>query len=97
MASKKDTGQITFRAPREVIRHLDEMCAMSGIKRSEFFVDAICSEYDKLQGNPQLKKILEQMREVAEIMKQMKNEADEWTASGSGVTAVTGNGGGGEA
>ena len=31
MASKKDTVQITFRAPSDVIRMLDELCAMSGI------------------------------------------------------------------
>lgn len=71
MASKKDTMQITFRAPAEVIRQLDELCAMSGIKRSEFFINAICAEYDKVNGNPQLKKMLEQMREIAETMKQM--------------------------
>lgn len=88
MASKKDTVQITFRAPTEVIRQLDELCAMSGMKRSEFFINAICSEYDKINGNPQLKKMLDQMREIAETMKQMNGQA-----SGSGVTTVTGNGG----
>jgi hypothetical protein len=92
MANKKDTVQITFRAPTKVIRQLDEMCSMSGMKRSEFFVNAICSEYDKINGNPQLKKILEQMRGVAEIMKQMNGQV-----AGSGVTTVTGNGGEGEA
>lgn len=92
MASKKDTVQITFRAPTEVIRQLDELCAMSGMKRSEFFINAICSEYDKINGNPQVKKMLDQMREIAEIMKQMNGQA-----SGSGVTTVTGNGGEGEA
>lgn len=74
MASKKDTVQITFRAPTEVIRQLDELCSMSGIKRSEFFVNAICSEFDKVNGNPKLKKMLEQMREIAETMKQMNGE-----------------------
>lgn len=77
MAYKKDTVQITFRAPTEVIRQLDEMCSMSGIKRSEFFINAICSEYDKINGNPQLKKMLEQMREIAEMMKQMNGRATE--------------------
>ena len=74
MASKKDTVQITFRAPTEVIRQLDELCSMSGIKRSEFLVNAICSEFDKVNGNPKLKKMLEQMREIAETMKQMNGE-----------------------
>lgn len=94
MASKKpyDTVGVTFRAPTEVVRHLDELCAMSGIKRSEFFINAICAEYDKVNGNPQLKKMLEQMKQIAETMKQMNGQA-----TGSGVTAVTGNGGEGEA
>lgn len=76
MAYKKDTVQITFRAPTEVIRQLDEMCSMSGIKRSEFFINAISSEYDKINGNPQLKKMLEQMRQIAETMKQMQGQAN---------------------
>ena len=94
MASKKpyDTVGVTFRAPPEVVRQLDELCAMSGIKRSEFFINAICAEYDKVNGNPQLKKMLEQMKQIAETMKQMNGQA-----TGSGVTAVTGNGGEGEA
>ena len=94
MASKKpyDTVGVTFRAPTEVVRQLDELCAMSGIKRSEFFINAICAEYDKVNGNPQLKKMLEQMKQIAETMKQMNGQV-----TGSGVTAVTGNGGEGEA
>ena len=94
MASKKlyDTVGVTFRAPTEVVRQLDELCAMSVIKRSEFFINAICAEYDKVNGNPQLKKMLEQMKQIAETMKQMNGQA-----TGSGVTAVTGNGGEGEA
>lgn len=94
MASKKpyDTVGVTFRAPTEVVRQLDELCAMSGIKRSEFFINAICAEYEKVNGNPQLKKMLEQMKQIAETMKQMNGQA-----TGSGVTAVTGNGGEGEA
>ena len=75
MASRKDTVQITFRAPAEVIRQLDELCAMAGIKRSEFFINSICSEFDKVNGNPKLKKMLEQMREIAETMKQMNGES----------------------
>ena len=94
MASKKpyDTVGVTFRAPTEVVRQLDELCAMSGIKRSELFINAICAEYEKVNGNPQLKKMLEQMKQIAETMKQMNGQA-----TGSGVTAVTGNGGEGEA
>ena len=92
MASKKDTQAITFRAPSDVVRQLDELCNMMGIKRSEFIVTAITSEYDKLQGNPQMKRMMEQLRQIADTVKQMTGVTD-----GSGVTTVTGNGGEGEA
>ena len=93
MASKKDTMQITFRAPAEVIRQLDELCAMSGIKRSEFIISAITSEYDKMQGNPKLKDMLEQFKQITETMKQMTGQANAGTPVGIG----DGAGGEGEA
>lgn len=92
MAKNKDTMQVTFRAPTAVIEQLDELCSMTGVKRSEFFVNAITAEYDKINGNPQLKKMLEQFREIADTMKQMTGQVH----AGSGVTTVTGNGGEGE-
>lgn len=82
MASKKDTVQITFRAPSDVIRMLDELCAMSGIKRSEFLINAIICEFDKVNGNPQLKKMLEQFREISETMKQMNGQASSTVVKG---------------
>ena len=54
---------------------------------------AVCSEYDKINGNPQLKKMLEQMREIAETMKQMTGQANAGTPAGIG----DGAGGEGEA
>ena len=92
MANKKDTLAITFRAPSDVIRQLDELCNMMGIKRSEFIITAITSEYDKLNGNPQMKQMMEQLRQIADTVKQMTG-----VANGSSVTTVTGNGGEGEA
>lgn len=92
MNPKKNTIAVTFRCDVAVADQLDELCRMMGIKRSEFLITAITSEYDKLQGNPKMKEMLEQMKQIAETMKQMTGQA-----SGSGVTAVTGNGGVGEA
>lgn len=37
---------------------------MMGIKRSEFLISAITSEYDKMQGNPKLKDMLEQFKQM---------------------------------
>lgn len=92
MNPKKNTIAVTFRCDVAVADQLDEICRMLGIKRSEFLITAITSEYDKLQGNPKMKEMLEQMKQIADTMKQLTGQA-----SGSGVTTVTGNGGEGEA
>lgn len=92
MNSKKNTIAVTFRCDVAVADKLDEICRMMGIKRSEFLITAITSEYDKLQGNPKMKEMLEQMKQIADTLKQLTGQA-----SGSGVTTVTGNGGEGEA
>ena len=93
MASKKDTVQITFRAPASVIVQLDELCKMMGIKRGEFLISAITSEYDKMRGNPKLKDMLEQFKQITETMKQMTGQANAGTPAGIG----DGAGGEGEA
>lgn len=92
MNPKKNTIAVTFRCDVAVADQLDEICRMIGIKRSEFLITAITSEYDKLQGNPKMKEMLDQMKKIADTMKQLTGQA-----SGSGVTTVTGNGGEGEA
>lgn len=92
MNPKKNTIAVTFRCDVAVADQLDEICRMMGIKRSEFLITAITSEYDKLQGNPKMKEMLDQLKKIADTMKQLTGQA-----SGSGVTTVTGNGGEGEA
>lgn len=92
MNPKKNTIAVTFRCDVAVADQLDEICRMMGIKRSEFLITAITSEYDKLQGNPKMKEMLDQMKKIADTMKQLTGQA-----SGSGVITVTGNGGEGEA
>lgn len=86
MANKKDTLQITFRAPVDVVEQLDELCRLTGVKRGEFFINAVIAEYDKINGNPQLKKMLEQFRGIADTMKQMTGQIP----VESGVTTVIG-------
>lgn len=54
MNPKKNTVAVTFRCDVAVADQLDELCRMMGIKRSEFLISAITSEYDKMQGNPKL-------------------------------------------
>lgn len=71
MNMKKNTIAVTFRCDVAVAAQLDDLCRMMGIKRSEFLVSAITSEYDKMQGNPKLKDMLEQFRQITETMKQV--------------------------
>lgn len=74
MAKRSDTVAITFRAPVSVIEQLDELCRLSGVKRGDFLINAITLEYDKVNGNPELKKLLEQMRGITIAMKKMTGQ-----------------------
>jgi len=87
MANKKDTVAITFRCTNEVCSQLDELCRMAGIKRSEFIASCVTSEYDKMQGNPKLKAIMEQFRSISEQMKELTGQA------GTGATIGADDGG----
>jgi predicted transcriptional regulator len=93
MNPKKNTVAVTFRCDVAVADQLDELCRMMGIKRSEFLISAITSEYDKMQGNPKLKDMLEQFKQITETMKQMTGQANAGTPVGIG----DGAGGEGEA
>lgn len=74
MNPKKNTKAITFRCDVSVIEQLDEICKLSGIKRSDFLIGAITTEYDKLQGNPKMKEMLEQLRLISVTMKEMAGQ-----------------------
>lgn len=93
MNPKKNTVAVTFRCDVAVADQLDALCRMIGIKRSEFLISAITSEYDKLQGNPKLKDMLEQFRQITETMKLLTGQANAGTPAGIGDVA----GGEGEA
>lgn len=84
MNPKKNTVAVTFRCDVAVADQLDELCRMMGIKRSEFLISAITSEYDKMQGNPKLKDMLEQFKQITETMKQMTGQANAGTPAGIG-------------
>lgn len=93
MNPKKNTIAVTFRCDVAVADQLDEICRMLDIKRSEFLISAITSEYDKMNGNPQMKTMLEQMKQIADTMKQMTGQVNAGTPAGIG----DGAGGEGEA
>lgn len=93
MNPKKNTVAVTFRCDVAVADQLDELCRIMGLKRSEFLISSITSEYDKLQDNPKLKDMLEQFKKIMETMKQLTGQADAGTPAGIG----DGAGGEGEA
>lgn len=97
MAKRKDTIPVTFRCPVEVVEQLDELCRVAGCKRSEFFITSITSEYDKLNGNPKLKAIMEQFKAITEQMKELSGQSKVGVVLESDASAVIGNGGKGEA
>lgn len=74
MNPKKNTIAVTFRCDLSVVDQLDEICKLSGIKRSEFLIGAITAEYDRLQGNPKMKEMLEQLRAISVTMKEMAGQ-----------------------
>ena len=65
-----------------------KICLMPGDpKRSEFIASCVTSEYDKMQGNPKLKAIMEQFRSISEQMKELTGQA------GNGATIGADDGG----
>lgn len=73
MAKKKDTVALTFRLPTETLKKLDELCAMSGQKRSEYIIADINADYDKVKDNPQLKEFAAKLKELNDIFQGLKN------------------------
>lgn len=76
----KKTGvpstQVAFRCPDYILAQLDELCQFSGTTRGQFFIECISSEYDKLQGNPKLKEMLETMKQLAEQAKALSGRGN---------------------
>lgn len=63
------TKQTAFRIPDETLSHLDEMARVFGTNRTAFLCAMIENEYQTMQGNPQLRKMLDALRECADIMR----------------------------
>lgn len=75
MNPKRNTTAITFRCDVAVAEQLDEICKLSGVKRSEFLIGTITAEYDRLQGNPKMREMLEQLRLISDTMREMAGQS----------------------
>lgn len=66
-----ETVGITTRMPVDVVDKLDKICSLTKQKRSEFLIGIINAEYDRINGNPELKSLLSQMSELSEKLKNL--------------------------
>lgn len=54
-----------------IVEKMDDLCRLAGCRRVELVEGLIAAEYDRVNGNPQLKAILQQLRTVADSIRQM--------------------------
>ena len=75
MSNKKEKSiNITFRMPLSVVAKLDDLCSLYNLKRSEFFNSLVVSEYDKVQGSPELSALLEQFKILTDQIQSLKGD-----------------------
>lgn len=65
------TKQTAFRFSDEVLEKMDFLCTITGDTRTSLLVSMVCTEYDKYQGNPELQKLIAQMKDLERQMKSM--------------------------
>lgn len=61
-----ETVGVTVRMPVDVVEKLDILCKVSGIKRSQYIINMIVTDYDTFNGNPELKELLATMKSLSE-------------------------------
>ena len=65
------TKQTAFRFSDEVLEKMDFLCSLTGNTRTSLLASMVCTEYDKYQGNPELQKLIAQMKDLERQMKSM--------------------------
>ena len=65
------TKQTAFRFSDEVLAKMDFLCSLTGNTRTSLLASMVCTEYDKYQGNPELQKLIAQMKDMECQMKSM--------------------------
>ena len=65
------TKQTAFRFSDEVLEKMDFLCTVTGDTRTSILASMVCTEYDKYQGNPELQKLIAQMKDIERQMKSM--------------------------
>ena len=65
-----------FRLSPEVNEHLDFLAQVTGMTRTSLITSWIETEYDRYQGNPELQKLIAQMKDMERQMKSMLGQND---------------------
>lgn len=74
MKKAEASTTMTIRLPVSTVAKLDELCNVYGMKRSELVKTAIEAEHDRLSGNPEKRKLLEQLRELSKAVKNIGSQ-----------------------
>lgn len=74
MKKAESSTTITLRLPDSTLAKFDELCSVYGMKRSELVKTAIEAEHDRLSGNPEKRKLLEQLRELSKAVKNIGSQ-----------------------
>lgn len=64
----KSTG---FRFSDDVLEKMDFLCSVTGNTRTSLLASMVCAEYDRFHGNPELQRLLAQMKDMERQMKSM--------------------------
>ena len=70
------TKQTAFRFSDEVLEKMDFLCSLTGNTRTSLLASMVCTEYDKYQGNPELQKLIAQMKDIERQMKSMLGKGE---------------------
>lgn len=70
------TKQTAFRFSDDVLEKMDFLCTVTGDNRTSLLASMVCAEYDRYQGNPELQKLIAQMKDMERQMKAMLGKDD---------------------
>ena len=69
----KPTG---FRFTDDTLAKIDFLCSVTGDNRTSLLTSMVCAEYDRYQGNPELRKLIAQMKDMERQRKSRLGQND---------------------
>ena len=67
--------QVAFRVTEEQRKMIEELALVTNQTINDVLVSLVVGEYDRIHGNPAMKKLLEQMQQISEQMKEYSKGA----------------------